>query len=132
MNFIQTTLTKIGLTIPLFGITKMWASKQIHRAICLHFWNLVSHLRVNLSIKVMIDSVSFWIEALALPENNLQISPSNLRYVLTLFLIMLVCPYYVCDYVFDMISCAIYVKICGFEFLSVHHRNIYLIICFGN
>ena len=41
---------------------------------------------------------------------------------------MLIGPYYECDYVFNMILCAIYVKICGFEFLSVHRRNICLIV----
>ena len=52
--------------------------------------------------------------------------------VITLFHIMLIGAYYECDFVFDLILCAIYVKICGFEFLSVRRRNICLIICFRN
>ena len=51
--------------------------------------------------------------------------------MITMFRIMLIGPYYESDYMFDMTLCAIYVKICGFEFLSVHRRNICLIVCFG-
>ena len=43
---------------------------------------------------------------------------------------MLIGPYYECDYVFDMILCAIYVNICGFEFLSIHRWNICSTYCY--
>ena len=52
------------------------------------------------------------------------------RFVITLLRIMLINLNYECDYVFDKILSAIYMNICGFEFLSIYRRNICSTYCY--